>query len=69
MCKLTPQEKTILLNLIKSEKGLVATELHIDQKTIDVHLHRIRQKREECKRFLSETDQYKKELYPKRKGE
>jgi FixJ family two-component response regulator len=69
MCKLTPQEKTILLNLGKSEKGLVATELNISETTIDVHLHRIRRKREECKKFLRETDQYKKELYPKRKGE
>jgi len=69
MCELTPTEEKILVNLSNKEKGLVATQLGISVATLDVHLTRIRKKREKCKQFLRKTDQYKKELYPKRKGE
>jgi len=69
MCKLTWKEKTILTNLGLKEKGLLASTLGIQTETIDVHLTRIRRKRETCLKFLKDTDQYKKVLYPKRKGE
>jgi hypothetical protein len=69
MCELTPTEEKLLVNLGSKEKGLVATQLGISVATLDVHLGRIRKKREKCKQFLRKTDQYKKELYPKRKGE
>lgn len=69
MCELTAKEEAILANLSFKEKGLVANQLGISVTTLDVHLNRIRKKREKCKQFLRKTDQYKKELYPKRKGE
>lgn len=69
MCKLTPIEEAILRNLREKEKGLVAAQLRIRMATIDVHLSRIRSKRATCKKFLNQTDPYKKELYPRRKGE
>jgi len=69
MCDLTPTEEAILVNLSGKEKRLAAVQLGITVATLDVHLLRIRRKREKCKKFLRQTDQYKKELYPKRKGE
>jgi len=69
MCKLTPKEETILRNMKQKEKGLIASALGIDVKTVDTHLARIRRKRAECQEFTRKTDLYKKELYPRRKGE
>jgi len=69
VCELTVIEHTILVNLRKKEKGLVASQLGITVSTLDVHLSRVKRKREKCKEFLKVTDQCKKELYPKRKGE
>jgi DNA-binding NarL/FixJ family response regulator len=69
LCELTPTEEKILVNLAGKEKGLVATQLGISVRTLDVHLTRIRTKRLKCKQFLKKTDQYKSILYPKRKGE
>lgn len=69
MCELTYKESTILANLRQKVPGLVATELGISRATLDVYLSRIRKKRVKCQKFLSQTDQYKKEMYPKRKGE
>jgi DNA-binding NarL/FixJ family response regulator len=69
MCKLTPKEEAILRNLLDKEKGLVAAQLRIRVPTIDVHLSRIRRKRAACKKFLAQTEPYKRVLYPKRKGE
>jgi hypothetical protein len=63
------KEETILANLGRKEKGLVATQLGIEVSTLDVHLTRVRRKREECLAYLKKTDLYKKELYPRRKGE
>ena len=69
MCKLTPIEEAILRNLQEKEKGLVAAQLRIRMATIDVHLSRLRRKRAACKKFLAQTDPYKRVLYPRRKGE
>jgi FixJ family two-component response regulator len=69
VCKLTPKEEAILRNLLDKEKGVVAAQLRIRVPTIDVHLSRLRRKRAECKKFLAQTDIYKRVLYPKRKGE
>jgi hypothetical protein len=63
------KEKTILVNLPRREKGLVASAMGIQTSTVDVHLARIRRKRALAKKLLEETDQYKGVLYPKRKGE
>jgi len=69
MCKLSPKEKNILSNMRLKEKGLVASQLGIQPETVDVHLTRIRRKREQAKVFLRETEPYKSILYPRRKGE
>jgi len=69
MCDLTPTEEKILVNLTGKEKRLAATQLGITISTLDVHLNRIRKKRAKCKKFLQKTDQFKREIYPKRKGE
>jgi len=69
MCELTPVEEAILVNLTNKTKGVVANQLGITVTTLEVHLTRIRRKRAKCKEFLRKTDQYKKEIYPKRKGE
>jgi hypothetical protein len=69
VCKLTPKEEAILRNLHEKEKGVVAAQLRIRMATIDVHLSRLRRKRADCKKFLAQTEPYKKVLYPRRKGE
>jgi len=69
MCELTLIEEAILVNLTNKTKGVVANQLGIEVSTLDVHLLRIKRKRAKCKEFLRKTDQYKKEIYPKRKGE
>jgi len=69
MCKLTHKEETILANLRQKEKGLIAAALGIQVTTLDTHLARVRRKRAQCQEFIRKTDQYKKELYPRRKGE
>jgi len=69
MCQLTTREKTILINLGEREKGLIASKLGVQTDTIDVHLSRIRRKRERAKKFIAETERFKSVLYPKRKGE
>jgi hypothetical protein len=69
MCKLTLKEEAVLRNLQEKEKGLVAAQLRIRIGTIDVYLTRLRRKRAACKKFLAQTDPYKKVLYPRRKGE
>jgi len=69
MCELTRTELTILLNLQKKEKGLIASALGIQTSTVDTHLARVRRKREKAQKFLRDTDRFKKELYPRRKGE
>lgn len=69
MCKLTSKEETILVNLQSKTKGVIASNLNMSVKTLDVHLSHVRRKRAECKTFLKKTDPYKNELYPKRKGE
>ena len=66
---LTERERTILINLVNKEPKKVANSLGISPETVNVHLHKIRQKRLAAKKLLKETDQYKKELYPKRQGE
>jgi FixJ family two-component response regulator len=66
---LTERERTILINLVNKEPKKVADSLGISPETVNVHLHKIRQKRLAAKKLLKETDQYKKELYPKRQGE
>ena len=66
---LTEKERTILINLVNKEPKAVAEALGISPATVNVHMHHIRQKRLAAKKFLRETDQYKKELYPKRQGE
>jgi len=69
MCKLTRLEETILANLRQKEKGLIANALGIQVSTVDTHLTRVRRKRAMCQEFIRKTDLYKKELYPRRKGE
>lgn len=69
MCELTAIEEAILRGLREKEKSLLASQLRIKVATIDVHLTRIRRKRAKCKRFLNITSHFKKELYPKRRGE
>lgn len=69
MCIFTEREKAILINLGNKEAKDVATSLGMNINTLNVHLHKIRKKREEAKKFLRETDRFQKELYPRRKGE
>jgi len=69
MCKLSNRDHTILANLRQKERGLVATQLGITRETLDKRLSRVRRRREDCKKYLQLTDQYKRELYPRRKGE
>ena len=66
---LTEKERLILVNLVNREPKDVATSLGISPSTLDVHLHKIRQKRHAARKFLEETNKYKNQLYPKRKGE
>jgi FixJ family two-component response regulator len=66
---LTEKERTILINLVNKEPKDVASSLGISLSTVNVHMYKIRKKRLAAKKFLKETDQYKKELYPKRQGE
>lgn len=69
MCKLSKQEETILVNLRNTKPDALAKKLGIERSTLDTYLSRVRAKRLECKAFLKKTDQYKRELYPRRKGE
>jgi len=69
MCDLTPIEHNILVNLSNKTKPIVASQLGISVDTLNVHLSRLRKKRAKCKDFLRKTDPFKRELYPKRRGE
>jgi len=69
MCKLSPMEEKVLVNLINSTSEVVAGKLGIDIKTVNTYKARIRRKRAEAKALLAKTNRYKSVLYRKRKGE
>jgi len=69
MSKLSPTENTILDNIKSKSRKALASSLGMKLDTLNTHIRRIKKKREEAKKVLQRTNQFKKELYPKRRGE
>ena len=69
MFELSPTENVILDNIKQKSRKALAASLGMKLDTLNTHIRRIKKKREEAKKILRRTNQFKKELYPKRRGE